>query len=123
MELVEGWFDETCNDRTTERLGLGSVVVAMIDCDIYSASARALTFVEPLLAERSLLVFDDWFAHNPSGDLDEGQRRALRELRSAKPGHRFVELGRVGVHGLAFLVSKDRAATGPRDLRRQPPSR
>jgi hypothetical protein len=109
VELVEGWFEDTCNDETAAQLALGPVVVAMIDCDVYSASATALAFVEPFLAGRSLLIFDDWFAHNPAGDLDEGQRRAMREFLADHPRHACTELGRVGFFGLAFLLTKDGA--------------
>ncbi len=106
VELVEGWFEHTCNDLTAAQLHLGTVTVAMIDCDLYSASVTALNFVEPLLAERSLVIFDDWFALNPSGELNEGQRKAWGEFVAAHPARRWADLGRVGFNGVAFLLTK-----------------
>jgi hypothetical protein len=114
VELVEGWFADTCNPHTAARTGLGDVVVAMIDCDLYSASLTALTFIEPFLADRSVVIFDDWYARNPGGELYEGQRRALEEFRAAHPGHTCDRLGDVGFHGVAFLVSRDQPGTAAR---------
>lgn len=104
IELVEGWFADTCNADTVVAHDLRDVVVAMIDCDIHSATVTALDFVGPLLAERAIVIFDDWFALNPDGERLEGQRLACEAYRDRHPARRFAELGRVGYHGLAFLV-------------------
>ena len=106
VELVEGWFDQTCTAETVDRHRLGGVLVAMIDCDTYSSSRVALDFVEPLLSPSSLVVFDDWYALNPEGDEMEGQRRAFHELLARRPELTAVDVGRPGIYGQAFRLSK-----------------
>src|SRR5688572_12654711 len=46
--LVKGWYKDTLNQETRQRLGLKKASLVMIDCDIYSASRAALFFCEPL---------------------------------------------------------------------------
>lgn len=41
VDLVEGWFEEICTADTAERLRLGEVLVAMIDCDVLVHTAGA----------------------------------------------------------------------------------
>jgi hypothetical protein len=117
VTLVEGWFDDTCTAETVERYGLGGVLVAMIDCDTYSSSKLALDFVEPLLAESAVLIFDDWYTRNPDGTEMEGQRRAFHELLARRPELSCVEVGRPGFYSQAFRVSvlplPDVEAEGP----------
>jgi O-methyltransferase len=109
VELVEGWFDVTCTEQTVERLGLGNVLVAMIDCDTYSSSRVALDFVEPLLAPQALVIFDDWYARNPEGTELEGQRRAFHELVARRPDLVIRDAGRPGFYGQAFRVMQPEA--------------
>jgi len=105
VDLVEGWFDETCTSATIERCRLEKVLVAMIDCDTYTSSKVALDFVAPLLAPRCLLVFDDWYTANPDGSKLEGQRKAFEELLARSPHLRAEDAGRPGFHGQAFRLS------------------
>lgn len=106
VELVEGWFDETCTPEAVERHQLGQVLVAMIDCDTYTSSRQALEFVEPLLGSRSLVVFDDWYALNPDGREMEGQRRAFHEVAARSPHLSVADAGRAGYCGQAFRLTK-----------------
>jgi hypothetical protein len=57
------------------------------------------------------MIFDDWFALNPSGELNEGQRKAGDEFVAAHHAHRWAELGRVGFNGVAFQLTRGDADT------------
>jgi O-methyltransferase len=105
VNLVEGWFDQTCTSATIERYRLEKVLVAMIDCDTYTSSKIAVDFVAPLLAPRCLLVFDDWYTANPDGSQLEGQRKVFEELLARSPNLRAEDAGRPGFHGQAFRLS------------------
>ena len=107
VTLVEGWFDETLTPATIEKQQLERVLVAMVDCDTYGSAATALRFVEPLLAPRCLVILDDWYTMNPSGDLVEGERRAFEELLADCPQWMSVDLGRVGFCGRAFELCRN----------------
>jgi O-methyltransferase len=83
--LVKGWFDDTATPATATRLGIQRVSIAMIDCDAYSSARTALAFLEPVLAERSVLFFDDWNTETLA-DKGEGERRAFEEWLAEHPG-------------------------------------
>ncbi len=83
VKLVKGWFNETCNDKTIQKYGIKKASIVMIDCDIYTATCEVLTFIEPLLAETSVLIFDDWGWRS---DLNEiGQKEAFEEFLDKHP--------------------------------------
>jgi O-methyltransferase len=90
VALVKGWFDETATPETAVRLGLQRVSLAMIDCDVYSSTVTALAFLAPLLADTSVLVFDDW---NSGGlaDRNEGERRAFEEWLAEHPEFQVID--------------------------------
>ncbi|MEM7006505.1 MAG: TylF/MycF/NovP-related O-methyltransferase [Pseudomonadota bacterium] len=89
-ELVEGWFDETLTDQNRSNLNIRKVGVAMVDCDMYTSTVPVLNFLEPVLSDRSVIIFDDW----NSGNLAEknlGQRRAWDEFLAVNPDIEVVQ--------------------------------
>jgi len=77
--LIRGWFKDTLNQQTIEEYGISRVSIALIDCDIYSASKEALDFVAPLLTDHAILVFDDWH-YGDMADQNLGEARAFSEF-------------------------------------------
>ncbi|MEX2446823.1 MAG: class I SAM-dependent methyltransferase [Dehalococcoidia bacterium] len=90
--LVEGWFSDTLNDETRERLALRETSVVMIDCDLYSSALAALRFVRPLLADEAVILFDDWYSVDLSERL-QGEARALAEFEGEAPEFEFTPAG------------------------------
>ncbi|HEX2095572.1 MAG TPA: TylF/MycF/NovP-related O-methyltransferase [Longimicrobiaceae bacterium] len=103
IRLVEGYFHDTLNPATRERLGLREAAIVLVDCDLYDSTRRVLDFVRELLRDRSILVFDDWniFGADPA----RGERRAFAEFLERNPGglrpETFVPLG---WHGQSFIL-------------------
>ena len=89
--LVKGWFDETLSPELADDLGIDRVSVVMVDCDLYSSTAVALAFCEPLLADESVIIFDDWHAGDGERPRD-GERRAFEEFLDAHPQFTAKEL-------------------------------
>jgi len=77
VELVKGWFRDTCVASTRERLGLTKASLIMVDCDIYVATKEALDFALPLIRDQAVIIFDDW-GWRSDADLI-GQREAYKE--------------------------------------------
>lgn len=107
VTLVKGWFDDTLTEENRARLGIERVRLAMLDCDVYSSAKAALDFCAPLLADRAVLVFDDW-VHGGAG---AGEQRAFRELLTEHPELRAEEIGAYPAAGhpdggRAFLVRR-----------------
>jgi O-methyltransferase len=83
VELVPGWFSETCTAETAARLKLRKASIVMIDCDIYSASATALAFAGRFIDDRAIIMLDDWGWREEAGE--QGQKEAFEEFLAAHP--------------------------------------
>jgi hypothetical protein len=83
VELVPGWFKDTCTPATAERLAIRRASVIMIDCDIYTASCEALAFCAPLIADTAVIIFDDWGWREEKQAI--GQKEAFAEFLAANP--------------------------------------
>ena len=49
----------------------------MIDVDYYKSTVEVLSFIEPLLNDGTIIIFDDWF--NYKGHPNRGEQKAFRE--------------------------------------------
>ena len=58
--LVQGFYEDSLNNQTIEKFKLRKCALCVIDCDLYSSTVSVLNFVAPLLADTSVLYFDDW---------------------------------------------------------------
>lgn len=88
--LVEGWFDDTLNAQTRERLGIRKASVLMMDADLYTSTKVALEFCLPVLGEDTVVFFDDWWPELVEKDM--GEKRALGEFLVEHPEFTAEEL-------------------------------
>jgi hypothetical protein len=102
--LTRGFFDQSLRPALREQHGMKPVVIALIDCDLYSSTVDVLRFIEPLLMDRSILVFDDYNCFNRVDD--KGQRKALAELLARRPDLRVEPLFEYGSWGAVFQISR-----------------
>jgi O-methyltransferase len=105
--LVKGWFEDTLTDATIERLGLETVGLVMIDCVIYSSTATVLRFIEPLMRDETVVVFDDW-TRRDSHLNGQGQKRALDELLAAHEDLRAEAIDAYPPHAKVFRLIRSR---------------
>jgi len=107
--LVKGWFSDTHTPDLVTTLDLDKVSVVMIDSDIYASATQALAFCGPLLADTSVIVFDDWHSFGLS-DRNLGEKRAFDEFLGENPSLRATDIGtytrRGAVSGQVFLVER-----------------
>lgn len=122
VELVKGWFSDTCNEATTHRLGIDTagVGIVMVDCDIYSSTVQCLAYVEPMITDATVFFFDDWHS-GPDLDtslahLQMGERKAFDEWMAAHPTWTAEEHPEWGYNAwsTAFIVRPDRVSQGTR---------
>lgn len=83
VALIKGWFDETLTPATADTYGIRRASIVMIDCDIYSSAIKALTFTGPLMADESIIIFDDWYS---VAKAHFGEQQAFSEFLQAHPG-------------------------------------
>jgi O-methyltransferase len=84
IELIAGWFEDTLTETTRSRLGVACAPIVMVDCVIASATTVALSFLTPLIRDRSLVYFDDW-AIVDLGDPSLGERAAFEAWLAEHP--------------------------------------
>jgi len=105
--LVRGWFNDTLNDETRRRHGIGKASLIMIDCSIYSSSKEALTFCEPHIHDRTILIFDDWGWKSNVGEI--GQKEAFEEFLADQPSLTATPLPAYTPEARMFLIERGSA--------------
>jgi hypothetical protein len=103
--LVEGWFDQTLTERTRCRHRLRKAGVIMIDCDLYSSARQALEFCGPLIADRVVILFDDWHAGGLAA-RGLGEKRAFDEFMAVNPDLSAERLLSYSANAEVFLVRR-----------------
>lgn len=102
--LIEGYYDNSLREGLKPELEMKPVMLALIDCDLYSSTVSVLDFLDNLLQDGSILMFDDW---NCFGKSDErGERRAFREFLARHPIWRADPFVSFGWHGQSFVLSQ-----------------
>lgn len=102
--LVRGFFDESLTPALRTDHRMRSVAVALIDCDLYASTVEVLRFIDPLIEEGSILIFDDWNCFD--ADDAKGQRKAFAELRERRRDLEAAPLFAYGSWGQAFCMSR-----------------
>lgn len=109
VTLVKGFFNDTLTATRRSELGLRRAGVIMIDCDLYQSAKEALEFCRPLIVDKSVLLFDDWF---PLANRNLGEKQAFDEFLAAEPLFSAEELFDFAPYGKAFLVSRGQNVRG-----------
>ena len=104
VSLVPGWFTDTLNAETIHTHRLTKASVIMIDCDLYSSTKQALTFCAPLMAEQTLVLFDEWHIRGDEEAL--GEKKAFQEFLEEHPSFSAAPFGQYSNLSQAFLVTR-----------------
>jgi O-methyltransferase len=108
VTLVAGWFHETATAETRARLKLDKVSIAMIDCDAYTPSTQALSFIADMIVDHAVIIFDDWGWSVKEGHV--GQREAFSEFLAAHPELRAVQLASYREEARVYLLTREPAS-------------
>ena len=120
VRLVKGWFGDTLNDVTVEKLHLRKASIIMVDCDMYLSAREALDFCGPLIRDEAIVIFDDW----SSGGLDKkklGEKRAFDEFLTSKPEFSAEPIAQYGPNSRVFRISRVDALAALQTPREQRP--
>lgn len=101
---VVGWFEDTCNAETIAKHGMKGASIIHIDCDYYESTKVVLEFIEPLLLDGTVLIFDDWYCFRGNPGL--GEQRAFREWSQNLKGWVFTEFQKEGAIRNSFIASR-----------------
>jgi hypothetical protein len=89
-------------------MGLKQAAVTWIDCDLYHSTVSVLNFIEPLLPDGAIVIFDDWFAY--CGRPDRGKRAACAEWLARNPAISLLPYRTFQSAGQSFTVHRKRPA-------------
>lgn len=103
VHLIEGWFHDTLT--APRRAQIGPVGVIMIDCDLYTSASEALGFVEPLIKDEAILIFDDWNGFQ-AAEAGMGERQAFEEFLELYPFFWVVDLPSYSKDSMAFQLTR-----------------
>ena len=105
VSTINGFYEETLCSAIKSKLGLSKAALVQIDCDLYSSTKFVLNFIEDLVAQGTILFFDDWHVFGDrSGEHGEGKAFGEWSLRDC-----FVEfpLHRPDGPSKGFIMVKD----------------
>ena len=102
--LIEGFFNQSLAPGLTQRYGINTVAIALVDCDLYESTRDVIFFLEHVMADNTILMFDDWNCFD--GDESRGQRRAVREFLDRSSGWRLEDWFAYGDYGQVFIVKE-----------------
>jgi O-methyltransferase len=100
---VPGFYRDSLKPELRDQLKLRKAAVVWIDCDLYESTKDALGFVQPLLQDGTIFIFDDWFGYRGNPTL--GEQRAWNEFIQANPTWLFTEYQKEGPWRNSFIVS------------------
>jgi O-methyltransferase len=102
--LIEGFFNESLVPNVKNTYEMRSAAIALIDCDLYASTQDVLIFLESLVANETILMFDDWNCFD--GDDNKGQRRAAREFLDRSDRWWLEHWFSYGDYGQVFVVKE-----------------
>lgn len=89
VHAVEGFFSDTLTGKRPSDYGIYSASMVHIDTDVYAPAFEALKFIEPVLPQGALLLFDDY--DQMASSNKKGERRAINEWLSDGEGAYSLE--------------------------------
>jgi hypothetical protein len=102
--LIPGWYADTLNDTTRVSLELTRAALVNVDCDVFESTVSVLDFIEPHLADGSVVIFDDWYCFANREHL--GQQKALRDWLVRNSHLRATPYKEFGWDGKAFIINR-----------------
>lgn len=103
VNLIQGFFNETCVDATKKEYGLTKASVILIDNDTYSAAMDCFAFCTSLLQHGTIIILDDAFSYR--GATDKGVHGAMQAWLAANPLVRVRLLSHYGMGGEVYIVA------------------
>ena len=104
IELIPGWYSETLNDQTRQKLPLRAAAVVNVDCDVYESTVPVLDFIKPYLIDGSIVIFDDWYCF--ANREERGEQKAFMEWLERNRDLKATPYKEFGWDGKAFIINQ-----------------
>ena len=106
VQLIQGFYEDSLTEALRDQHPFKPASVVLLDCDYYSSTVTALTWMEPYIQVGTILLFDDWFSYGESNEL--GQQKAYQEFLDRHPQYRSEALWEFENHGKGFVLTASR---------------
>jgi len=103
FRLVEGFYQQTIENKNTNDYGISKSRIIMIDCDLKESTTLALNFAKPSLQEGTIIIFDDFSFYK--GNRNKGEYGAFEDFKKQNLDIKFRRLFDYGICGRAFIVA------------------
>jgi len=103
FRLIEGFYQQTIENKKTNDYGISKSRIIMIDCDLKESTTLALNFAKPSLQEGTIIIFDDFSFYK--GNKSKGEYGAFEDFKRQNPDIKFRRLFDYGICGRAFIVA------------------
>ena len=103
VELIPGWYSDTLNQQTREKLQIKAAALVNVDCDLYESTVWVLEFVERYLRDGSIIIFDDWYCFANRADM--GEQKAFTEWLERNRHLQATPYKEFGWDGKAFIIN------------------
>ena len=104
VSLTKGWFSHTLTATKRDELGVKSAAIVFVDCDVFESTVPVLEFIEPILADGAVVVFDDWYSFKNKAEF--GEQKAFAEWLARNRHFEAAPYKDVGWGGKAFIVNR-----------------
>jgi O-methyltransferase len=100
--IVPGFYRESLTADARSALRIPPAAMIWIDSVLYESVQDVLRFIEPLLQDGTVLMFNDYYRFK--GHPGFGERRAFTEFIAAHPEIHATDYGQFCATGQSFLV-------------------
>lgn len=105
VTTISGFYEDTLNQTTKEKLNIKKAAIIYIDCDLYQSTASALNFITDYIQDGTIMIFDDWFLFR--GRPDQGEQKAFNEWLKTNPNFYTTEFHKFGWGGNSFIIHRN----------------
>lgn len=105
VSVISGFYNETLNQATKEKLPIKKASIVWIDCDLYESTVPVLNFITDYIQDGTILIFDDWFCFK--GNPNKGEQKAFREWLKKNNQIYATQFHKFGWHGNSFIMHRD----------------
>jgi hypothetical protein len=100
--VVPGFYNESLTPDARAALRIPPAALIWIDSVLYESVKDVLRFIEPLLQDGTVLMFNDYYRFK--GHPGFGERRAFNEFLAEHPHIHATDYGKFCATGQSFLV-------------------
>jgi O-methyltransferase len=102
VTCVPGFYDQSLNKKTKQKLTLKKAAFIYVDCDLYESTVPVMNFITDYVTEGTVIMFDDWF--NYRGNPNKGEQKAFYEWLKRNPHIEAMEFQKVGGKYNSFVL-------------------